>query len=227
MRPFYYFCHFGGRLRGTMRIYLIRHARQSTTLCNLDVNLAEEGIEQAHLLGKRIAKYQPDAVYSSDLLRAVETANIVSSYLENIPHFIKQELREIDFGDLTGHTDEYNETHYGDFLSKRKAMIEDLAFPGGENGQQVYDRAIKVIKEITKQNYERVAIVTHGGTIRSLVAGLLKMHQADKLLFAVSLENSSITEVIYEEELERFYLERFNDYSHLEVKPELLRNYWK
>ena len=106
-------------------------------------------------------------------------------------------------------------------------MIEDLAFPNGENGQQVYDRAIKVINEITALDFNRVAVVTHGGTIRSLVAGLLKMNQADKLMFAVSLENSSITEVIYDEESKRFYLERFNDYSHLEVKPELLRNYWR
>ena len=212
---------------GNMRIYLIRHARQSSTLCNVDVNLSEEGIEQAHLLGKRIATYKPDAVISSDLLRAVETADIISTYLGDVPRFIEKDLREIDFGDLTGYSDEYNETHYGDFLSRRKLMIEDLAFPNGENGQQVYNRAIKVINEIISLDFKRVAVVTHGGTIRSLVAGLLKMTQADKLMFAVSLENSSITEVIYDEESKRFYLERFNDYSHLEVKPELLRNYWR
>lgn len=209
-----------------MKIYIMRHARQNSALCNVDVELAEEGIIQAKLLGERIAKYQPDVLYSSDLLRAVQTAEIVNSYLEGVPHIIREGLREIDFGDLTGHTDEYNQTHYGTFLSARKELIEDLAFPNGESGMDVYQRAIKVIDDIKRQDYQRVAIISHGGTIRSLVTGILKMDQASKLLFGVTLENCSITELIYEKQFDRFYLERFNDFAHLEVMPELLRGYW-
>ena len=60
-----------------MRIYLIRHGRQNSTLCNVNVPLAEAGIEQAHLAGKRLAAYGIDEIYASDLIRARETAQII------------------------------------------------------------------------------------------------------------------------------------------------------
>ena len=59
-----------------MVIYLIRHARQNSTDCNVNVPLSAEGRKQAELLGKRMNKYKIDALYSSDLIRAVETAKI-------------------------------------------------------------------------------------------------------------------------------------------------------
>ena len=70
-------------------------------------------------------------------------------------------------------------------------------------------------------------IVTHGGIIRSLMAGLFTEKFAWKAQFGVSLENTSITHIIYKREEGRFYLQRFNDYAHLEQKPELLRHNWK
>ena len=62
-----------------MNIYLIRHGRQNSRLCNVDVELSKEGREQADLLGKRLEKYDIDAVYSSQLNRAKETADIINS----------------------------------------------------------------------------------------------------------------------------------------------------
>lgn len=50
-----------------MNIYLIRHGRQNSRLCNVDVELSKEGREQADLLGKRLEKYDIEAVYSSRL----------------------------------------------------------------------------------------------------------------------------------------------------------------
>ena len=63
-----------------MNIYLIRHGRQNSKLCNVDVELSKEGREQAALVGKRLAKYNIDVVYSSQLIRAVETADIINEY---------------------------------------------------------------------------------------------------------------------------------------------------
>ena len=68
-----------------MNIYLIRHGRQNSRLCNVDVELAKEGREQADLLGKRLEKYDIDAVYSSQLIRAKETADIINSHLNITP----------------------------------------------------------------------------------------------------------------------------------------------
>ena len=57
-----------------IKLFLIRHGRQSSSDCNVNVSLAPEGLKQAELLGKRLKEYKIDRVYSSDLIRAVETA---------------------------------------------------------------------------------------------------------------------------------------------------------
>jgi len=208
-----------------MNIYLIRHGRQSSSLCNVNVGLAEEGHRQADLLGRRIALYHIDALYSSHLIRAVETAEIINKYLK-LQHLIRNDICEISFGDLEGNTDDYNNDNYIDFKTEQMKLVEDISYPGGECGADVYKRAMNTIDEIVKSKKHNIAVVTHGGVIRSLLAGLLGLDMSKKLLFGVSLENSSITQLIYAENYKRFYLQRFNDYSHLEVDPELLRRNW-
>lgn len=208
-----------------MKIYLIRHARQDSKLCNVNVKLSEVGRQQAQLLGERLKYYKIDAIYSSDYIRAEETAQIVNQYI-GVSHTVKPALREIDFGELEGNSDEYNLERYGEFLKERSAMQSDLAFPGGECGADVWNRAKDVLNEIICTNYENVAVVTHGGTIRSILAGVLGLDQVKKLQFGLSLENTSITELFYHKERNQIYIERFNDYAHLEKEPSLLRRNW-
>ncbi|MDO5519615.1 MAG: histidine phosphatase family protein [bacterium] len=220
-----------------MRIYLIRHGRQSSTLCNVNVPLAKEGVRQAQLAGKRLAAYDIDAVYASDLLRAKETAAIIKNEIicnanntklsETDPINIREELREIDFGELEGRSDEEIKVVYKEFLKQRDLLEEDLAFPGGECGRDVIKRVSLVLEELKESSYENVVIVTHGGAIRSILTSLLDMNPANKLLISLSLENTSITELFYSPDKNRFYVERLNDYAHLEGEKELLRRNWK
>ena len=88
-----------------MKLYLIRHGRQDSRLCNVNVDLCEEGYRQAALLGERLFPKKIQAVYSSDLLRAVETAQAANLYW-NVEHTICPELREIDFERWEGLSDE-------------------------------------------------------------------------------------------------------------------------
>ena len=80
-----------------MKIFLIRHGRQCSKLCNVDVDLSEEGYRQASLLGERLFHENIQVVYSSNLLRAVETAQAANLYW-NVEHIIRPELREISRG---------------------------------------------------------------------------------------------------------------------------------
>jgi broad specificity phosphatase PhoE len=208
-----------------MNIYLIRHGRQNSLLCNVNVELSEDGGRQAHILGKRLQSYDIDALYSSHLTRAVQTANIVNLYLKQ-QHIIRENLSEISFGEMEGKTNDFIKHHFADFKTKQMKLEEDLPYPGGECGADVYKRAIVTLEEIIKSRKSNVAVVTHGGVIRALLAGLLGLDFSKKLLFATSLENTSITELIYDETYQRFYLQRFNDYSHLEAEPALLRLNW-
>ena len=97
-----------------MRIYLIRHGRQNSPLCNVNVPLSDAGKRQAELLGERLKKESIDAVWSSDLIRACETADIINDKIQ-APRIIREGLREISFGELEGLSDDVIMERYADF----------------------------------------------------------------------------------------------------------------
>lgn len=206
-------------------IYLIRHGRQNDARCNVNVPLSKEGHRQAELLAKRLMNYSIDSLYASRLIRAVETAEDIGKIL-NLPVKTLDGIEEIDFGELTGHTAEYVKENYKEFRRERNKHLSDLAYPGGECGEDVIRRAYPVLLKLANESEESIAVVTHGGVIRSLVAHILNLEQRYKLRFAKDLENCSITHLLYDKENERFILERLNDYAHLEPYPELLRAGW-
>ena len=208
-----------------MRMYLIRHGRQCSKLCNVDVDLAEEGWRQAALVGERLVPAKIDVVYSSDMVRAVQTAQ-AANLSWNVEHIIRPKLREICVGELEGMSDEAIEEQYGDVKREMDRMEKDVPYPGGECSADVAGRALPVLKEIALSGCKNAAVVTHGGVIRSVLACILGMQPAKSRLIGNGIENGSITELLYEPEKERFTLLRLNDYAHLEKYPELLRRSW-
>ncbi|MCH5252715.1 MAG: histidine phosphatase family protein [Lachnospiraceae bacterium] len=208
-------------------IFLIRHGRQCSKLCNVDVELDEIGRRQAELLGKRLKSYGLEKLYSSELLRAKETAEIINETLD-LPYEVLPDIQEINFGGFTGKTDEEIREQYADFRKERSLHRADLPYPeGGECGEDVAERVMPQLTRLCKRPENRIGIVTHGGVIRSVCARLLETDQKNKLKFAIDLENASLTHLIYDATRNLFFLERFNDFAHLEGKPELLRSGWK
>lgn len=209
-----------------MKIYLIRHGRQNSRLCNVDVPLAPEGIRQAELTGERLRAACIEKVYVSDLIRARETAEAAGKFW-NAPVEVRPELKEISFGRLEGLSDGEIREKFADFQREFARMEKDLPYPGGECAADVVARALPVLREIMEGQEETVAVVTHGGVIRSLTASLLGMDLARWRMLGRNLENCSITELEYRKEDRRVTVERFNDYAHLEPYPELLRKNWQ
>ena len=209
-----------------MNIYLIRHGRQCSKLCNVDVELAPEGREQADLLGQRLKTYDIEAVYSSDLIRARETADIINKHL-NKPGVIDERWQEANFGGMTGLTNDEMREKYGDFLEKRATMTEDIPYPdGGENCRMVFERSFEALKDLTKENYENVCVVTHGGVIRALLTGIVGADYAKWLTYGRQLENCSISHILYDEKMKTFHIERLNDFAHFEGKDYLMRKHF-
>ena len=208
-----------------MKMYLIRHGRQCSKLCNVDVDLCPQGYRQAALVGERLAKERIQIVYSSALKRAVETARTANLYW-NVEHEVEPELREICFGLMEGMSDEEIEKRFGDWKREQKKMERDIPYPKGECAGDVIRRVMPVLEKIGRQPNERAAVVTHGGVIRSVVSYILGMEPGKYRLLGKNLENCSITELSFDKETGMFTLERFNDYAHLENEPELLRSSW-
>lgn len=109
-----------------MIFYLIRHGRQNSSDCNVNVPLADAGIKQAELLGKRLRNYSIDAVYCSDLIRAKQTAEIAFSHNEFLlDHLqVRSGLAEIDFGDLTGIPDAQVKSFYANYYKQQQHLFD-------------------------------------------------------------------------------------------------------
>ncbi len=203
-------------------VYLIRHGRQDIKAFNEDVPLCGNGIRQARLLRDRLKEEHYDKLYSSTLRRAVETADILN---ENWHMSVerREELGEIDYGVLTSEPLSVKNGIYRDFFDELEKREKDLPFPGGENSEMVWERAECVFREIEKGPYSRILIVCHGGMIRASLCGLLGLPFTKRLAFSKHLENTSMTELLYDEEKKLWYLEVLNDHRHLEGHRELFR----
>ena len=213
-----------------IKLYFIRHGRQNSGLCNVNVPLDEAGIRQAELVAKRLELYGIDKLYCSHLIRARETAEIIGDNFSLVP-IVEEDLREISFGDMEGLDDVQIKERFGEFIVERAKAKEDIPNPGGESGEDVFNRAMPVVERIVEEakldNKKNIAIVSHGGLIRSVVAGVLEAPFAKKLCIGKDLENCSITEIDYDEKTDNYIVERVNDYAHIEVEPELLRKHFK
>lgn len=235
-----------------MILYLIRHGRQNSSDCNVNVPLSGKGKLQAKLLGERMKRYPVDALYSSDLTRAVETAQIAFADRPELlsGHQVRPGLAEMDFGTLTGTSDSKVQEYYKDYYktqmdsftgrSKNPAGAaidklnhyvgdffvppEEMWYPEGENGAMVLERAMPVVREWIASGKQNIAVITHGGVIRVLLCALFGGDFGRRLQFGTSLENCSITQIHYDEEKNAFFLDRFNDYAHIEAEPSLLRH---
>lgn len=138
---------------------------------HLDVELNEAGRQQAAAVADRLSR-EPNisAVYSSDLKRAFETAQIIATSCGGLEVSKEPDLRERHLGDLQGlvlrEAAKLSKKAYQAFLSHRT----NQEIPGGgESLDRLYERCTSSLERIgRKHRGERVIVVTHGGVIRTL-----------------------------------------------------------
>ena len=199
-----------------MDIYFIRHGQcfdsrekyYSETKKTMDPPLTSIGIEQAKALSLHLSDIFFDKIYSSDLIRSIQTAEILKG--SNSTDIVQTKaFREINMGYL----DKQSWSAYPDIYDQWKVHNDDIAYPGGENGQAVWNRCKEELNKIIIENYECIAIVCHGGTIRSILCGLLGIPQEKRFYFGCPIENCSISKIKYEDH--HFYVHTVNEYSHI------------
>ena len=143
----------------------------------IDSDLTEKGIEQVKETSKKLKNIKFDKVFSSDLLRAKKTAEIIN--LERKLEIITtQALRERNFGEYEGKTvKEYNEG-VRDLLSEYEKLSEEeqLRFEfgkGAESDESVATRVMTFLREIAVAYPEKaILIASHGGVMRIFLAKL-------------------------------------------------------
>jgi broad specificity phosphatase PhoE len=196
-----------------MNIYLIRHGQQALP----QPQLSETGVWQAHRLGQRLKKSGIQRIYSSHLERALQTAQILNQYLD-VELLIRPDLREIEMGDCGEKGWEALRQEYPEFARAWDAHHSDLAYPNGEAGSDVWRRVKPILDEIAASDLEQVALVAHGGVIRTIVCGVLGVGFEHR--FKLGLDhppaNCSITLLQHDPASKEIYLNGFNDQAHLE-----------
>lgn len=199
-----------------MNLYLIRHGEKMSNDKNHDMlELTEKGFQQAELLGERLARQPMDIIYSSSMKRALQTAETINKYLHR-EIIVRPDLREVHMGISEREGWDSLVRHYPEFMREWYKRDRDLRYPpDGESGEDVWNRASKVIEEIVATDYENVAVVAHGGTIRILICGFLKLSQARRFCLGQPTENCSISIVKYDKAERQYYVHSFNDYAHL------------
>ena len=202
------------------RLLLVRHGetdwnRQKRHQGQKDVSLNEFGRKQVSALTRRLKNVPINAIYSSDLCRAWESAKTISIYHDELVVFKDARLREMNFGKWEGLT-------WSEIREKDHSGVEDWSNylvekgpPGGENLFRFSERIMEFSEEITKSHIdETVLLVAHGGTIMMLVC-LLLGHPIEQY-WQFRIEKASLSDIsVYPEGA---IINLLNDTSHLILK---------
>ena len=159
-----------------MKLYMVRHGQSETNLSKQytgwsQVNLTEQGYEDARQVGKYLQKLSFDRIYSSDLIRAVQTAHHAIPGCEPVR---LKELREIGLGTLELRSIEECEKELGDtFAQNRRAY--DFTSYGGENRDMMEKRVRRFFEMLDEDPCENAVAFAHAGTLQTALDVVLGM----------------------------------------------------
>lgn len=179
-----------------------------------DRPLTELGRRQAVELAQRLQAIELDAVYSSDLQRARETAEMVARSkglnVETTP-----DLREVDVGSWAGLTRAEAETQFPDGYSRWLEGRE--GWDDGETYHQMSERVVRALRRMAEaHDAGRILIVGHGGSVRAVHAAALGVDihtyrriqrvEPNATLSAVCIDDGRLTELCRPEDLDEFLI---------------------
>jgi broad specificity phosphatase PhoE len=203
-----------------MRIYLVRHGetewnrvRRFQGRSNLPLN--QEGIKQVNALALALKNKPLNAIYTSPLLRAFETARLIKVFHPSIPIFEEKGLIEMDLGEFDGMKAQDWAEQYPDF---RKAWNENPAsvqMPGGESLKEVQVRAKDTLERITRiySPDSSILLSSHNFVNLTILCDLLEipLHRFREL----RQENAAFNVIC--KKGNRLYVELVNERSHLKT----------
>jgi broad specificity phosphatase PhoE len=214
-------------------IYLVRHGQTTANAQEvvqgprIDAELSELGRRQASSLGEALARFPLQAVYTSPLTRARQTAEAVvhrhsrrgspADATASLAVQVVPELYEMDYGDFIGQGYAAVRDEMDQVLDAWRMGFVDQPFPGGESALLAQHRirpfATRLVQAAQSSD---VAVVAHGRINRVLLAtvtgaGLQRLEEFPQ-------SNASITELAVEDG--RAVVRRLNDTSHLDLSSD-------
>lgn len=206
------------------RLYLVRHGESEANVAGVLQGqthgaLTATGRDAAARLGRSLASLtvaeRPTAIFTSDLRRAVETAEIIGEALGTTPQLLPA-AREWNVGDLDG----LPAAALADAIERSGLPAAEFAPLGGESMNQLQARAVQTLADLAREaadgshlaGRERTLLVSHGDFIRMAIGAAASM--PIDAATSLSLRNTSLTELVLSKGAWR--VERIGDASHLD-----------
>lgn len=201
-----------------MKMLILRHGEaewnlQDRAMGQLDSPLTPKGIRQAYALGDRLRYHSFTTLYSSDLGRAAQTANIIASICGKKVIF-DSELREWNLGIFQRLT--IPEMHERFPQERQDFERNDFEYliPEGESLRQLRQRSFRILTAIAQQHLEEtIVVVTHGGILMCFFEEVLRLSHENHSCFRQN--NASFCAFEYLNG--HWSLIVWNDISHLET----------
>ena len=197
-------------------IILIRHGEtewnsQQRMQGHSNSDLSPVGQAQIQALGQWMKNVPFDLIYSSDSLRAKQTAQAITQFSG---HELKIDLRlrEKNLGVFEGLTSEEARERHPEVFRFFKTAGSTYVIDEGESTQQLQDRALEIVNEIRiKHPEERVLLVTHGGFIRVVMKHSLGLSLETPTRFLI--RNTGVFRLVWED---KWLVSQMGGVSHLE-----------
>jgi alpha-ribazole phosphatase len=158
--------------------WLLRHPEPEAAAAgrcygSLDLKLSETGIRQAHAIARALSRVPFAAIYSSLHQRCTEAAHILAAG-RTCSFTTIDSLRELDFGECEGRSYDEIATLYPEIYRQWMERPTEVQFPGGESFIQMRVRVIPAVDDLLRRHAgQSVALITHGGVIRIILAEAL------------------------------------------------------
>ena len=197
-------------------IILIRHGEtewnsQQRMQGHSNSDLSSVGQAQIQALGQWMKNVPFDLIYSSDSLRAKQTAEAITQFSGHDLQF-DQRLREKNLGVFEGLTSEEARERHPEVFRLFKTAGSKYVIDEGESTQQLQDRALEIVEEIRiKRPEERVLMVTHSGFIRVVMKHSLGLSLETPTRFLI--RNTGVFRLVWED---KWIVSQMGGVSHLE-----------
>jgi broad specificity phosphatase PhoE len=198
------------------RLLLVRHGSTEFNtgrrfMGYSDIDLNADGYIQAEKLRDYLADEKIDAVYSSDLRRALVTAEIISSG-RRLDIVTCPELREVNYGTCEGLTFQEIGSRYPDVAEKCINFTVKLEFPEGETFEDFIERTNQFLcRSDNHEPSETILVVSHNGPLKVLVCRLLDIDMGHWWQIRIDIASLSVVDISPRGAM----LSRLNDTSHL------------
>ena len=208
------------RQRIAQRIILVRHGETEWNRLHLfqgrsDIPLNPKGHEQAQALASALKDEAINAIYSSPLQRALETAHHIGTLHPMAPLIKEPGLMEMDLGEFDGIQAQDWAKQYQDFRKTWEKNPATLPMPGGESLENVQQRAVAVLEKISRSHPSEstLLVCSHNFVIVSLLcfASKIPLDQFRKMR-----QDTAALNILHRQGTE-FQVVKINDRNHLNL----------